>query len=107
MDFAVGFSQIKKVGETVAAGEPLLMMHARNEETLAFVLPLLEKRDRDFAIMNWRNRWLRFLCARLRRRRLAREPVASPSDSSVGRRDVYPVAAAGKGATAASCRSAM
>ena len=42
VDFAVGFSGIKKVGEQVATGEPLLIVHARNEETLASVLPLLE-----------------------------------------------------------------
>lgn len=42
VDFAVGFSGIKKVGEKVEAGEPLMMVHARTESTHAFVLPLLE-----------------------------------------------------------------
>ena len=42
VDFAVGFSHIKKVGEQVATGEPLLLVHARSEESLASVLPLLE-----------------------------------------------------------------
>jgi pyrimidine-nucleoside phosphorylase len=43
IDFAVGFSQIKKIGERVEKKEPLMMAHARNEQTLAAVLPLLEK----------------------------------------------------------------
>ncbi|MEP7077833.1 MAG: thymidine phosphorylase [Chthoniobacterales bacterium] len=43
VDFAVGFSQIKKVGEKVEAQEPLLFVHARADQTLAAVLPLLEK----------------------------------------------------------------
>lgn len=43
IDFAVGFSRIKKVGEKVAANEPLLFIHARTEEALASVLPLLEQ----------------------------------------------------------------
>jgi len=34
VDFAVGFSAVRKVGETVAAGEPLMRIHARNEATL-------------------------------------------------------------------------
>jgi pyrimidine-nucleoside phosphorylase len=42
IDFAVGFSGIKKIGEKVPAGEPLMKVHARTESTLAFVLPLLE-----------------------------------------------------------------
>ncbi|MEP6809453.1 MAG: thymidine phosphorylase, partial [Chthoniobacterales bacterium] len=41
IDFAVGFSQIKKIGETVAAGEPLLVVHARSEGALTAILPLL------------------------------------------------------------------
>ena len=43
IDFAVGFSQIKKVTESVAAQEPLLFIHARRERDLAAVWPLLEK----------------------------------------------------------------
>jgi pyrimidine-nucleoside phosphorylase len=43
IDFAVGFSQIKKIGERVAKKEPLLMAHARNDHTFDAVLPLLEK----------------------------------------------------------------
>jgi thymidine phosphorylase len=42
IDFAVGFSEIKKIGEAVEAGEPLLSVHARDEQTLLSVLPLLE-----------------------------------------------------------------
>ena len=43
IDFAVGFSQIKKVGAGVEPNEPLLMVHARTDQALASVLPLLEK----------------------------------------------------------------
>ena len=43
IDFAVGLSQIKKVGEHVKAHEPLLFVHARTDHALASVLPLLEK----------------------------------------------------------------
>lgn len=43
IDFAAGFSGIKKVGESVEKGEPLLSVHARNEQMLLSVLPLLEK----------------------------------------------------------------
>jgi thymidine phosphorylase len=43
IDFAVGFSQVKKVGAAVGPNEPLLMVHARTEQALASVLPLLEK----------------------------------------------------------------
>jgi pyrimidine-nucleoside phosphorylase len=43
IDFAVGFSQIKKVTETVGVHEPLLFIHARRERDLAAVLPLLEE----------------------------------------------------------------
>jgi pyrimidine-nucleoside phosphorylase len=38
VDFAVGFDRIKKVGATVANGEPLLRIHARSEIALAQVL---------------------------------------------------------------------
>jgi pyrimidine-nucleoside phosphorylase len=43
IDFAVGLSGIKKVGENVDAQEPLLCVHARTDQALASVLPLLEK----------------------------------------------------------------
>src|SRR3989440_8934451 len=43
IDFAVGLSDIKKIGERVEKGQPLLTVHARNEQTLRAVLPLLEK----------------------------------------------------------------
>jgi pyrimidine-nucleoside phosphorylase len=42
VDFAVGLSGIKKIGETVEAGEPLLSVHARDDQTLLSVFPLLE-----------------------------------------------------------------
>jgi pyrimidine-nucleoside phosphorylase len=43
IDFAVGLSGIKKIGEEVEAGEPLLTVHARNEQSLVPVIALLEK----------------------------------------------------------------
>ena len=43
IDFAVGLSGIKKIGECVDAQEPLLLVHARDDHTLDSVLPLLEK----------------------------------------------------------------
>jgi pyrimidine-nucleoside phosphorylase len=43
IDFAVGLSGIKKIGEQVEAGEPLLSVHARNDQALQSVLPLLEE----------------------------------------------------------------
>ena len=43
IDFAVGLSQIKKIGERVAPNEPLMFVHARTDQQLAAVLPLLEK----------------------------------------------------------------
>jgi pyrimidine-nucleoside phosphorylase len=43
IDFAVGLSGIKKVGEHVEKGEPLLAVHARTDQALRLVLPLLEK----------------------------------------------------------------
>ncbi len=43
IDFAVGLSQIRKIGEHVAAKEPLLYVHARTDRALTSVLPLLEK----------------------------------------------------------------
>ena len=41
--FAVGLSGIKKVGERVEKDEPLLTVHARNDQSLRLVSPLLEK----------------------------------------------------------------
>ena len=38
IDFAVGLSRIKKIGEQVAAQEPLLFVHARTDPALASVL---------------------------------------------------------------------
>ena len=43
IDFAVGVSAIRKVGETVARGEPLLRVHARSEASLRAVLPDFER----------------------------------------------------------------
>jgi pyrimidine-nucleoside phosphorylase len=43
IDFAVGLSGIKKIGERVEAGEPLLTVHARTDQALRLVTPLLEK----------------------------------------------------------------
>lgn len=43
IDFAVGLSGIKKVGEHVEAREPLLSVHARTDQALASILPLIEK----------------------------------------------------------------
>ena len=43
IDFAVGLSGLKKIGEKVDVKEPLLFVHARNEQSLRSVLPLLEK----------------------------------------------------------------
>ena len=43
IDFAVGLSGIKKIGERVEAQEPLLFVHARTDQALLSVLPLLEQ----------------------------------------------------------------
>ena len=43
VDFAVGISGLKKIGEKVEPGEPLMSIHARNRVTLEQVTPLLEK----------------------------------------------------------------
>ena len=43
IDFAVGFSEIKKVGERVAVDEPLFTIHARNERSIVNITPLLQK----------------------------------------------------------------
>ena len=42
VDFSVGFSAIRKVGEAVEKGEPLFVIHARSEESARSVMPLLE-----------------------------------------------------------------
>ena len=42
IDFAVGLSGIRKIGERVAKGEPLLTLHARTDQSLRLVKPLLE-----------------------------------------------------------------
>ena len=43
IDFAVGFSKIKKIGEKIEANEPLFMIHARNERSIVNITPLIEK----------------------------------------------------------------
>jgi len=43
IDFAVGFSGIKKIGERVEKDEPLLLIHARSQGALDAVGPLLEQ----------------------------------------------------------------
>ena len=43
IDFAVGMSGIKKVGEKVEAEQPLMIVHARSKPSLEAVLPILEK----------------------------------------------------------------
>jgi pyrimidine-nucleoside phosphorylase len=43
IDFAVGLSGIKKIGERVETDEPLLTLHARHEQALRSVLPLLDE----------------------------------------------------------------
>ena len=43
VDHAVGFSAIKKVGERVESGEPLMLIHARDEAAVEIIRPLLEK----------------------------------------------------------------
>jgi pyrimidine-nucleoside phosphorylase len=43
IDFAVGFSKIKKLGEKVEVDEPLFMIHARNERSIVNITPLIEK----------------------------------------------------------------
>jgi thymidine phosphorylase len=42
-DFAVGFSDIKKIGKRVEKDEPMFSVHARNDQSLRSVLPLLEE----------------------------------------------------------------
>lgn len=43
IDFAVGISGIKKIGERVEAKEPLLIVHGRNEHSIESIMPFLEK----------------------------------------------------------------
>jgi len=42
IDFAVGFSAIRKVGDSIGKGEPLLLIHARDESTLNAARSLLD-----------------------------------------------------------------
>jgi pyrimidine-nucleoside phosphorylase len=42
IDFAVGFSELKKIGEPVEKGEPLFNVHARTEPALDAALSVLE-----------------------------------------------------------------
>jgi pyrimidine-nucleoside phosphorylase len=41
IDFAVGFSEIRKIGEQITPGESLLVIHGRDEQSVTSVLPLL------------------------------------------------------------------
>jgi pyrimidine-nucleoside phosphorylase len=41
IDFAVGFDRIQKIGGTVARDEPLLRIHARSQQSLAEVQPII------------------------------------------------------------------
>ena len=43
IDFAVGISGIKKIGEGIEKNEPLMFVHARTEPSCESVVPLLEK----------------------------------------------------------------
>jgi pyrimidine-nucleoside phosphorylase len=43
IDFAVGLSGIKKIGERVEKDEPVFVVHARNDQTLRLALPVLEQ----------------------------------------------------------------
>ena len=43
IDPAVGFSQIKKIGNAVAQGDPILRIHARTEEEIQAAIPLLKR----------------------------------------------------------------
>jgi pyrimidine-nucleoside phosphorylase len=42
IDFAVGISGLKKIGETLVKDEPVMFVHARTETTLEQVRPMLE-----------------------------------------------------------------
>ena len=41
IDLAVGISDLKKIGESVQRDEPLMRVHARTNDALEQVLPLL------------------------------------------------------------------
>ncbi|MDQ6808713.1 MAG: hypothetical protein M3Z64_04725, partial [Verrucomicrobiota bacterium] len=41
VDFAVGFSAIRKTGEQIETGEPLMFVHARSQAAIDSVLPNL------------------------------------------------------------------
>jgi pyrimidine-nucleoside phosphorylase len=43
IDFAVGLSGLKKIGERVEKDEPLLIVHARDDRGVASILPMLAK----------------------------------------------------------------
>ncbi len=43
IDFAVGCSGLKKIGEKAEAGEPLMVVHARTQAALDTALPLLQE----------------------------------------------------------------
>jgi thymidine phosphorylase len=43
IDYAVGCSTIRKIGERVEKGEPLLKIHARDAASLQTALPLFEQ----------------------------------------------------------------
>ena len=43
IDFAVGFSKIRKVGESVARGDPLLTIHARDARGLEMAREAVER----------------------------------------------------------------
>jgi len=43
IDFAVGFTDIKKIGDPVDVDEPLLVIHAPTDDAIASVTPLLQK----------------------------------------------------------------
>ena len=43
IDFAVGVSDLKKVGGKIDRGEPLMRVHARTDRSLEEVLPLLKE----------------------------------------------------------------
>jgi thymidine phosphorylase len=43
IDFAVGISALKKIGECVQQDEPVMFVHARDESAFESVSPLLQK----------------------------------------------------------------
>jgi pyrimidine-nucleoside phosphorylase len=43
VDFAVGISGLKKIGETIATNEPVMVVHARDEGAYQAVAPILQK----------------------------------------------------------------